>query len=385
MKTIGIAGAGAMGSGIAQVAAQAGDVVLLYDLGKEALEKAEKQIRSQLDARVEKQKMSRSEADAVLGRIRFISDLREMAVVDWAIEAVVEKLEVKRGLLSEIEALTRGNALLASNTSSLSIAEIAHALNRPERLIGFHFFNPATAMPLVEVVASLRSDSSCVAEGMELAKRWGKVAVLAKDSPGFIVNRLARSFYSEALKMLEEGFASPEEIDAAMRGQGFRMGPFELMDLIGHDVNYAVSVAVWEQFYCDPRFRPSLIQKRMVESGLLGRKSGRGFYEYPRPESANIPSLHPDKAVEISERILVMLINEAADALFRGVAGAGDLDLAMTLGVNYPKGLLAWADELGIERVLNRLEKLQSYFGDDRYRPCPLLRDMLRDGRRFHG
>ncbi len=385
MKTIGIAGAGAMGSGIAQVAAQSGDLVVLYDLGKDALEKAEKQIRASLEARVEKQKMTRLEADEVVGRIRLVTDLREMAAADWVIEAVVEKLEVKRGLLTEIEALSGGRAVLASNTSSLSIAEIASALNRPERLIGFHFFNPATAMPLVEVVASLRSDSECVEEGLALAKRWGKVPVLTKDTPGFIVNRLARSFYSEALKMLEEGFASEAEIDSAMRGRGFKMGPFELMDLIGHDVNYAVSVAVWEQFYCDPRFRPSLIQKRMVQSGLLGRKSGRGFYEYPRAQAESTSVYDPLHASRISDRILVMLINEAADALFRGVASAADLDLAMTLGVNYPKGLLEWGEEMGLESVLKQLEALHVYFGDDRYRPCPLLRDLVRDGRRFHG
>jgi len=373
-----------MGSGIAQVAAQAGENVVLYDLGHELLSKAEQQLKAGFEARIEKQKITRTEAEAILGRIRYTTRLEDLAESDWVIEAIVEKTEVKKAFFSEVEALSRGNALMASNTSSLSIAAIGQGLNRPERLIGLHFFNPAPAMPLVEVVAALRSDPEVVQGGLDLAKGWGKTAVRVQDTPGFIVNRLARPFYAEALKMLEEGFAEIEEIDAAMRGRGFRMGPFELMDLIGHDVNYAVSVAVWEQFYCDPRFRPSMQQKRMVESGLLGRKSGRGFYAYPRTESESGP-WEPERAQRISDRILVLLINEAADALFRGVANANDLDLAMTQGVNYPKGLLAWADEMGIDSVLQNLENLHHYFGDDRYRPCPLLRDLHAHGRTFHG
>ncbi|MBI1316489.1 3-hydroxybutyryl-CoA dehydrogenase [bacterium] len=384
MKQIGIAGAGAMGSGIAQVAAQAGEQVIVYDLGEEMLHRAEQQMKAGFEARVQKQKMTSSEAEAILSRIRYTTRLQDLAEVDWMIEAVVEKLEVKKAIFSEMEALSRGNALLASNTSSLSIAAIGQGLNRPEQLIGLHFFNPAPVMPLVEVVASLRSDTQVVQSGWDLVNGWGKTAVRVQDTPGFIVNRLARPFYAEALKMLEEGFAEIDEIDAAMRSRGFRMGPFELMDLIGHDVNYAVSVAVWEQFYCDPRFRPSMVQKRMVESGLLGRKSGKGFYPYPRPESPAV-SVDAERAQRISNRILVMLINEAADALFRQVASATDLDLAMTQGVNYPKGLLAWADEMGIETVLQSLENLHHYFGDDRYRPCPLLRELHAHGKTFHG
>lgn len=373
-----------MGSGIAQVAAQAGEQVIVYDLGEEMLHRAEQQMKAGFEARVQKQKMTSSEAEAILSRIRYTTRLQDLAEVDWMIEAVVEKLEVKKAIFSEMEALSRGNALLASNTSSLSIAAIGQGLNRPEQLIGLHFFNPAPVMPLVEVVASLRSDTQVVQSGWDLVNGWGKTAVRVQDTPGFIVNRLARPFYAEALKMLEEGFAEIDEIDAAMRSRGFRMGPFELMDLIGHDVNYAVSVAVWEQFYCDPRFRPSMVQKRMVESGLLGRKSGKGFYPYPRPESPAV-SVDAERAQRISNRILVMLINEAADALFRQVASATDLDLAMTQGVNYPKGLLAWADEMGIETVLQSLENLHHYFGDDRYRPCPLLRELHAHGKTFHG
>ena len=218
---------------------------------------------------------------------------------------------------------------------------------------------------------------------MQLMKAWGKIPVQCKDTPGFIVNRVARPFYGEAIRIFEEGIADMATIDEAMRGAGFKMGPFELMDLIGNDINFAVTKSVFEAFFFDPRYKPSITQQRQVESGRLGRKTGRGFYNYAAgatmPEPVASDTLHRT----ISERIVVMLMNEAVDALHLNVANAEDLDLAMTKGVNYPKGLLAWADEWGAERCLTALEALQTEYSEDRYRPSPLLRRKVREGGRF--
>ncbi len=220
---------------------------------------------------------------------------------------------------------------------------------------------------------------------MELMKAWGKVPVLCKDTPGFIVNRVARPFYGEALRIYEEGIADMATIDHSMRSVGgFKMGPFELMDLIGNDINFAVTKSVFEAFFFDPRYRPSITQQRQVESGRLGRKSGRGYYDYTDGATQPSPKSVPQLLDDICRRIQVMLINEAIEALNLGIANRDDLELAMTKGVNYPKGLLKWADEIGLARCLSTLEELQAEYGDDRYRPSPLLRRMVREGNTFY-
>jgi 3-hydroxybutyryl-CoA dehydrogenase len=386
---VGVVGAGAMGTGIAQVAAAAGDSVVLADSTPHATEKARESIVKALDREVDKQRLSRADADALLSRIEFQEDaLHGGAGVyrdcDLVVEAVVERIDVKQSLFKALDEAVAGNAILATNTSSLSVAAIGASCSTPARVVGMHFFNPAPIMPLVEVVPWLASDRDVVQRTYDTARRWKKHPVVASDTPGFIVNRVARPFYGEALRLNDEGVADCATIDWAMKELGgFRMGPFELMDFIGNDVNYAVTRTVFESLFNDPRYKPSLTQQRLVDAGFLGRKSGRGYYDYRDGATRPDPHKDPDLGVLIFERILAMLINEAADAVLMRVASPEDIDLAMTKGVNYPKGLLAWANELGLARVLGWLERLHAEYGEDRYRPSALLRRMVRDERRF--
>ncbi len=385
---VGVLGAGAMGRGIAQVAAAAGHPVVLADTSAEALDQARTSIRALLDRDVEKGRRAPAKADAVFGRIAFAplpeGDPAPLAGCGLVIEAIVEDLAVKRRVFAALERAAP-DAVLATNTSSLSVTGIAGACARPDRVLGVHFFNPATLMPLVEIVAGHASDPAVVLAVRALVDGWGKTTVLAQDTPGFIVNRVARPFYGESLRLLEERVADCATIDWALTSVGgFRMGPFTLMDLIGNDVNYAVTCSVFEAFYYDPRYRPSLIQKRMVEAGLLGRKTGRGYYEHGPDAAAPMPLEDQDLGRRIVDRVVAMLVNEAADALFRGIATRDDIDLAMTTGVNYPRGLLRWGDEIGVPTVLERIEALQREYGEDRYRPSPLLRRMAAEGTRFY-
>jgi len=386
---IGVLGAGAMGAGIAQVAATHGHPVVLADASAPAVARARDGIARALAREVEKGRLEGAAAEAAVARIipgalEAPDDLRVFEGSDLVIEAIIEDLAAKQDAFRRLERITPPGAILATNTSSLSITAIGGELGQPGRLVGMHFFNPAPVMPLVEVVPGLATDPEVTTAVRDLAARWKKVPVIARDTPGFIVNRVARPFYGEALRVYEEGMADQATIDWAMRTVGgFRMGPFELMDLIGNDVNFTVTRSIFEAFSYDPRYRPSLVQQRLVEAGRLGRKTGRGYYSYA--EGAVPPAPVEDHALgeRIVNRIVAMLINEAADALFLGVASREDLDLAMTRGVNYPRGLLAWADELGPDVVLARLEDLQAEYGEDRYRPSPLLRRLVRAGRRF--
>lgn len=380
--TIGVVGAGTMGSGIAQLAAQHGHRVVLIDSQDAALQRARDAIEKQLLRAEGRGKLSAGSSSEILARIScqpLVGSSSAIGDAALIVEAIIEDIEVKRSLFRAIEEQVSDTTIIATNTSSLSVTALSSTLRHPQRFLGLHFFNPAPLMPLVEVVPTLRSDPQHLVTCRALMERWGKVPVVATDSPGFIVNRVARPYYGESLRILEEGIASTATIDWALTQYGgFRMGPFELMDLIGNDVNYAVTESVFAAFSFDPRYRPSLVQRRMVEAGLLGRKSGRGYYDYR--DGATKPEPHRDDAlaVRILERVRAMLINEAVDALLLGVATAADLDLAMTKGVNYPRGLLEWGAELGWERVLQQLEQLQQEYGDDRYRPSSLLRRLAR-------
>lgn len=385
MEIIGILGAGAMGSGIAQVAASCGHEVVICDNLTPSLSKAGKRIQATLKTLVDKGKMTDGDAYSLFSRIRFtdhMSDFRDSTLV---IEAIVEDIEQKQIAFKSIEAIVGPETIIASNTSSLSISAMGAQMQHPERIMGIHFFNPAPLMRLVEIIPALQTEARFVEQARKLINCWGKTTVIAKDTPGFIVNRVARPYYGEALRILEEGIADEATIDWAMRDLGgFRMGPFELMDFIGNDINYTVTETVFTAFYYDPRYKPSFTQKRLMDANYFGQKTGRGFYDYREGAVKPEPTKDPALGKQILTRILCMLINEAADALYLKIATRDDIDLAMTRGVNYPKGLLAWADDLGIENIVSQLDWLHAEYCDDRYRCCRLLRIMAREKRTFY-
>lgn len=382
---IGIVGSGSMGAGIAQIAATAGHKTCIFDNSEEALEKASEKLQKILNRLVEKGKLTQERSEAIFERISFCANLEDLSGSDLIVEAIIEDLEAKRNIFSHLELLTEDDAILATNTSSLSIARIASACTKPNRVLGIHFFNPAPLMPLVEIIPAVQTSGDALVEARNLIDSWGKVTVTAKDTPGFIVNRVARPFYGEALRIMEEGIADVPTIDWAVKEIGkFRMGPFELMDYIGNDINYVVTETVFREFFYDPRYRPSFTQKRIMEAGWLGRKSGRGYYDYREGAVNPEPNMDRELGEKIVRRILVMLINEAADALYLNISTRDGIELAMTKGVNYPKGLLEWADEIGLKEILSELEGLQDLYGEDRYRPSVLLKKMVKKNEAFY-
>lgn len=496
---IAVIGAGAMGAGIAQVAASTGHPVLLYDVAEGAAKQAIDNISSGLAKLVYRGRMDQLEVDALIARISIAVNMSNLAPASLVIEAVVEDLDIKQNLFCQLEEICGEEVILASNASSLSITAIGSALKRPSRLVGMHFFNPAAVMKLVEIISGLATDNRLAECIFDTATAWGKLAVHARSTPGFIVNRVARPFYAEALRIHQEGASNPATIDAIMRDcGGFRMGPFELMDLIGQDVNYAVTNSVHQAYYGDQRYTPSLIQKELVDAGYLGRKSARGFYDYG--EASEKPQANTcDRAVAVDKIILVgqceladtifelakkagieidredddefaiitehatiqqtdgrtatvrvaeedtdnlilfdlaldysttpritlsaadqsssqaldeaigffqklgkavsliddiaglclmrtvcMLANEGADAVNQQVCNSEAVDIAMQGGVNYPLGPLAWADKIGLDRVLEVLDNLSQNYGEDRYRPSPLIIRKVAAGASFH-
>ncbi|MGM5468668.1 3-hydroxyacyl-CoA dehydrogenase NAD-binding domain-containing protein [Flavobacteriaceae bacterium LMO-SS05] len=381
---VGIIGSGTMGSGIAQVAATSGCKVKLYDTNNAALNKAKVALEKILNRLIEKGRIDITEKSRIQNNVSYVDNLKELKDSNLTIEAIIENLDIKKKVFSELESYVADDCIIASNTSSLSIASIASALKQPERCIGIHFFNPAPLMQLVEVIPAIQTSKEVLDKSIKTISDWKKVVAIAKDTPGFIVNRVARPFYGESLRIYEEGIADFATIDNSIKTLGgFRMGPFELMDFIGNDVNYTVTETVFTAFYFDPRYKPAFTQKRFAEAGYLGRKSGKGYYDYSEGAIKLQPKEDKDLAQKIFDRVLVMLINEAADALFLNIASAKDIDNAMTKGVNYPKGLLAWADEKGIDWCVTKMDELYNEYHEDRYRCSPLLRKMNRENKTF--
>lgn len=414
-SSLGVVGAGTMGSGIAQVAAQQGLDVVLLDASPELAQAGIARMQESLGRAVERGRLSKEQASAALGRVRPVAAYSELDSVDAVIEAVVEDLRVKRGVFQLLEEHCPAGVLLATNTSSLSVSELATVTREPGRVVGLHFFNPVPAMALVEVIRGGATQDAAAERAADLACQLGKTPVQVIDGPGFLVNRVARPFYTEALRLLDEGVGTVPAIDRAMRNLGFRMGPFELMDLIGNDVNLAVTTSIFEQMYGEPRFRPSYSQKRLVNSGWLGQKSGRGWYSYdaagkPQPTSASRDQASVDKVAPpvpagpaalglaaavvatldrneagegvstIGARILALLVNEAAWAVTEGIAEPAGVDTGVRLGLNYPRGLLEWGDMIGLHHVVEFVDELQTELHDDRYRVAPVLRRLVQAG-----
>lgn len=367
-----VVGAGIMGVGIAQVAAQAGHTVMLHDAREGAAIEAKDKLTKSLQVLIAKGKLSAEAVMQTLSRIQPIDSLDAAASARLVVEAIVEKLDVKRGLFKQLEAIVAADCVLATNTSSISVTAIANGLQHPGRLVGMHFFNPVPLMKLVEVVSGLQTDPAVAESIFELSKVWGKVPVHARSTPGFIVNRIARPYYAETLALLQEQAATPAVLDACLRAAGFRMGPCELMDLIGHDTNFSVTQSVYEANFYDKRYVPSLVQRELVDAGLLGRKSGRGFYDYTdgaaKPAITDLtaaPSLTAKSLCihgqgSLAERMIAALVkaghsfqrNESSDWLGLEVETAQlrltDGRTATQLGINVAVFDLSWSAAEGI-------------------------------------
>jgi 3-hydroxybutyryl-CoA dehydrogenase len=382
---VGVVGAGTMGAGIAQVCLTAGHEVVLYDVDEAAVARGRARLEGSLARAVEKGRIDAAARDATLGRLRGATTLAQVgAESELVIEAALEDLGLKREIFRALDESAAADAILATNTSALSVGQIAAPTARPERVVGLHFFNPAPQMALVEVVAADETARRVVHAALEFCRGLGKEPVPCRDAPGFIVNRVNRPFTLEALRMLEAGEASVTDIDAAVRGAGYPMGPFELMDLVGIDVNLAVARALHDAFRGAVRFRPSPIQEALVASGRLGRKTGEGFYRYAgdtAPEPLALPNAVPAApaapsggitTAEIVERIEVLIVNEAYHAAGDDVAAPPDIDRALQLGAGHPRGPFERASEIGLRTIVERLSALERAHGE-RFRVAPAL------------
>jgi len=359
-----------MGRGIAQVALQNNKSVIVYDVMPNAAEIIIKHLTVTFDLLIGKAKITNDQKNEYLANLKIVDSMQKLADCDLIIEAIIEDLQLKKTVFNDLSKVLKSAAIVCSNTSSFSLTAIASAYKDPSRCLGLHFFNPAPVMPLVEIIPAYQTDPLLVEQLKAEMTQWKKTPVVAKDTPGFIVNRIARPFYSEALRIYEENLATKEDIDLAMRQiGGFKMGPFELMDFIGHDVNFSVTNSVWQATFYDPKYKPSLSQQKLVEAGFLGRKSNRGFYTYGADSNVqNLESTPMEKLKPIFDRIITVLINEAYDALYWQLADPEDIELAMTKGVNYPKGLLAWGKEIGLENIKSRMDALHNAYKEERYR-----------------
>jgi 3-hydroxybutyryl-CoA dehydrogenase len=392
VSRVGVIGAGTMGRGIAQVAALGGYETVLGDIDPRAVENAALRIGEDLAKGVARGRWSEEEGEAALDRIHYVPTATDLAGCDLVIEAVPEKLDLKRDLFAKLAEALGPDPVFATNTSSLRVSEIAEGVPAPQRVVGMHFFNPPALMKLVEVVAAERSSEEALKAATEVAERMGRTPVRAKDSPGFVANRLARPFSLESLRMLGDGVADAARIDRIVRlGGGFRMGPFELLDLIGLDVNLEIARSFFQQGGEPERWRPSPIQEKLVAEGRLGRKSGRGYHDYgeeqgrePDPElGIEAPTLDPDvlakidpHAEEVLTRLFAQIANEAAFALEEEVASPADMETAMRLGFNWPRGPLGFAELIGPDRAADLLERLASEKGAA-YAPAPRLRRII--------
>ncbi|MDP8903795.1 MAG: 3-hydroxyacyl-CoA dehydrogenase NAD-binding domain-containing protein [Chloroflexota bacterium] len=383
---VGVVGAGTMGAGIAQVCLVAGHEVVLYDVDEQALARGRSRIVDGLDRLVARGRLTDDDRRQALAGLHDAVSLDAVAAgADVVIEAALEDLELKRTVFRALGAAAPSDALLATNTSALSVTSIGEASGRPGTSLGLHFFNPAPLMPLVEVVAGSVTTADTIERAVRFIDGLGKTPVVCRDEPGFIVNRVNRPFTLEALRMLEAAEAAVEQIDGAIVGAGYPMGPLALMDLVGIDVNYAVARALWDAFGGAVRFAPSPIQQRLLEAGRLGRKSGEGFYAYEdgrtvvSPRLAEVGVVAPHEgglpADEIVARIELAIINEAYHAIADRVADAADIDRAMKLGANHPHGPFERAGQLGLRAVIDGLARFEALHGE-RYRVAGMLWQM---------
>jgi 3-hydroxybutyryl-CoA dehydrogenase len=390
---VGVVGAGTMGAGIAQIAALGGYETVLYEIDEKQLERGLELIRDGMRRGSERGRWTEEQGAEALERVRSDTLIELLRDCELVIEAAPEDLDLKRNLFHRLASVCGPEAVLATNTSSLSVTAIAAAVPEPQRIVGMHFFNPPALMQLVEIVAGDESGEPALEVATEIARGMGRTPIRARDSVGFVANRCVRPFFLESLRMLGEGVAPHDEIDRIVRlGAGLRMGPFELMDLIGLDVNFAVAKSFWEQSFGEPRWRPAPIHERMVASGRLGRKTGRGFYSYEegethRPRDPDVDGERPifdqdeleriagPNAPGVLTRLGATIANEACFALGEGVASGDDINTAMRLGYNWPIGSLEWGERLGWSRALGVLEELRDLRGEA-YRPAPALRKL---------
>lgn len=381
---IGVVGAGVMGTGIAELAARHGHQVWLVDTEVGALDRYYKLLDISHKKQISKGVITADESNLIRNRIVFINRMDVLGQADWVFEAIIEDAKSKKMLFKMLSEIVGSEIPLSTNTSSLSVTGIASACLHPERVLGVHFFNPVHQMALVEIIPGLATSPIWIEKAQNLMQEWGKTSILSKDCPGFIVNRIARPFYLESLRIAEEGESTFYEIDQSIKQLGFKMGPFELMDFVGNDINYAVSEVIFRETGYDSRYRTTILQKRMIEAGWLGKKSGKGYYAYSSDGKIIHPQIDFKIRNGISQRVLVMLINEAAHLYQNHIASRNDIDLAVTLGLNYPKGLLSWADEIGIRVVIDQLESIYHQYMEERYRPAVILREMVKNNHVFY-